>query len=222
MRRVLLIEDEHTMRSFLKVSLATKGWNIIEAADFSEALAVSGLFEFVIMDVDLTDRAFESHFLGFRKKSPEVPILALTIGEGQLSKADLLRMGVSDFLAKPFTFSDLLLRLQRLAEDVYSECVLSQRRNLRVDLVRKEVLMNGRKTNLSETEWNCLKVLCERAGRVVDEGVLSALAASQGPEPQLQAKMIVWNLRQKLEEDPFQPQLIKTVPGVGYRLEMSS
>ncbi|MBX9769231.1 MAG: response regulator transcription factor [Bdellovibrionales bacterium] len=226
MKTVMVVEDEFTMRSFLSASLTAKGYLVVESSDFVEATQSlkARKVDVLLLDTDLTDRSFEQHFVAFRKAYPNLPVLALTIGEGELSKADLLKMGMDDFLSKPFGFSDLLMRIERILSQPSTECLLSGTRNLRVDIPGKRVSLGETAVTLSELEWKCIQILCERIGKVVDESVLSQLVVSSVGvgDPRLLVKLIIWQLRQKLEEDPLQPQMIKTVSGIGYRLESFS
>lgn len=225
MKKVLIVEDEFTMRSFLRASLQAKGYSIVEASDLSEALQVlkTNSVDVLLLDTDLTDGSFQHQFPIFRDSHPGLPVLALTIGEGQLSKGDLLNLGVDDFLSKPFSFSDLLMRIERILSPSSTECLLSARRKLRVDILNQSVFLGEHAVVLSELEWKVFGTLCRHVGRVVNEKVLSELvvSAAGAGDPRLWVKLIVWELRQKLEEVPLQPQMIQTVSGIGYRLETS-
>jgi two-component system, OmpR family, KDP operon response regulator KdpE len=225
-KRILAVEDENTMRSFLKASLQAKGYDVFEASDLTEAVQLlkAEKVDLLLLDTDLSDWYFEGQFPVFRANYPKLPVLAMTIGEGALAKAGLLKLGVDDFIAKPFAFPDLLLRIERTLSSPSSECLLSASRSLRVDLPGKKVSLGTTVLTFSNMEWSCLQILCERIGKVIDEELLSQLVSEHGSggDPHLLLKMTIWQLRQKLEEDPLQPQLIKTVPGIGYRMEMFS
>jgi two-component system KDP operon response regulator KdpE len=150
-----------------------------------------------------------------------VPIIVLSVREHETEKIAALDAGADDYLTKPFAVGELMARLRaalRRAANTGNEPVYEVG-ELRVDLGRRQVSIQGQEVSLTPTEYDLLRALAQQGGRVLTHHQLlrQVWGASYEPETHL-LRVNVSNLRRKLEPDPARPQYILTEPGVGYRL----
>lgn len=222
--RLLVVDDEPQIRRFLKTSLTAHGYDVIEAESAGAALrmATTARPDVLILDLGLPDQDGAEVIRRIREWS-QLPIIVLSARGSEDSKVAALDLGADDYLTKPFGMNELLARLRaalrhRLqeqgAEPVYEQG------GIKVDLARRQVSRAGAPVNLSPREYDLLRQLVIHAGKVLTHQHL--LREVWGPAhvhdtPYL--RVYVGQLRQKLEADPANPQLIATEPGVGYRLK---
>ncbi len=222
--RLLVVDDEPQIRRFLMTSLTAHGYDVIEAESASAALrmATTARPDVLILDLGLPDQDGAEVIRRIREWS-QLPIIVLSARGSEDSKVAALDLGADDYLTKPFGMNELLARLRaalrhRLqeqgAEPVYEQG------GIKVDLARRQVSRAGAPVNLSPREYDLLRQLVIHAGKVLTHQHL--LREVWGPAhvhdtPYL--RVYVGQLRQKLEADPANPQLIATEPGVGYRLK---
>ena len=220
--RVLVIDDEPQMRRFLDITLRAQGYRVESAENGSgglDALATRGA-DLVILDMGLPDMDGRSVLQRLREWS-RVPVIVLTVRAGEAEKVAALDAGANDYVTKPFGVQELmariraLLRSQATAPDVaptYDDG------RLRVDLVAREVFVDGARVALSRKEYALLSLLLAHAGRVLTQPQL--LRELWGPTHQQDThylRILVGKLRQKLGDDAAAPRWIATEPGVGLR-----
>lgn len=220
--RVLVVDDERPIRHFLRVSLTASGYVVYEAASGHEALhEVTGLRpDVVVLDLGLPDLDGTEVIRRLREWS-QVPVIVLSVREGETDKIAALDAGADDYVTKPFSVGELVARLRaalRRAGRAGPEMVFEVD-ELRVDFGRRVVTLAGREVALTPTEYDLLRVLVQQAGRVLTHGYLlrQVWGASYEAEAHL-LRVNISNLRRKLEPDPTRPHYIRTEPGVGYRL----
>jgi len=221
---VLVVDDEPQMRRFLRASLGSHGFSVVEAATAAEAvsLATSHNPEVVLLDLGLPDADgldLTRELRGWSK----VPIIVLSARGREEDKVMALDAGADDYLTKPFGVNELLARIRvalrhaALAGAV-AEPVL-QLGGLRIDQPRREVALDGRELRLTPTEYRLLTLLAQNAGRVLTHRqILKHVWGPGHMENTHYLRVYMAQLRRKLEADPAQPQLLLTEPGVGYRL----
>jgi two-component system KDP operon response regulator KdpE len=203
--RILVIDDEQQIRRMLKTALSGYGYAIGEAATAGEGLSQAAIFhpDLVVLDLGLPDLDGMEVIVRLREWT-QVPIIVLSVREGETDKIGALDAGADDYLTKPFSMGELLARIRvALRHTAGSE---------RVVLLKEEEL------KLTPTEYEILKYLALHAGRVVTHGQL--LRAVWGPNYQESTQYLrvyVGQLRRKMEEDPARPRYIVTEAGVGYR-----
>lgn len=220
--RVLVIDDEPQIRRFLDISLRAQGYQValVESAQAGlEALATEGA-DLVVLDLGLPDRDGHAVLLDIRQWS-QVPVIVLTVRANEAGKVAALDAGANDYVTKPFGVQELMARVRALlrahsaapgATPVYDDG------RLRVDLVRREVSVDGFPVVLSRKEYALLALLVQHAGRVVTQPQL--LRELWGPTHQQDThylRILVAKLRQKLGDDAAAPRWIATEPGVGLR-----
>jgi two-component system KDP operon response regulator KdpE len=221
--RILIIDDEPQIRRFLDISLRTQGYRISMAEDGTsglERLATDGA-DLLILDLGLPDRDGHSVLKELRQWS-QVPVIVLTVRAGEAEKVAALDAGANDYVTKPFGVRELMARVRALlrstalppdAQPVYDDG------RLRVDLMRREVSVEGAAVTLSRKEYALLALLVRNAGRVITQPQL--LREVWGPTHQHDThylRILVAKLRQKLGDDAAAPRWIVTEPGVGLRL----
>jgi two-component system KDP operon response regulator KdpE len=224
--RCLVVDDEKSIRRFLKATLLSEGFMISEAASGKEALEAFHSFhpDLIVLDIGLPDLDGIEITRLIRKKS-QVPIVILSVREGESDKISALDAGADDYLTKPFSAGELLARLRavlrRLARN--ADDPVFKHGKLLVDLSRRLIKVSDHEVQLSPTEYDVLKVLVLNAGKVMTHGQI--LEAVWGKNPKEfegldhLLRVTVSNLRSKLEPNPTRPSYILTEPGVGYRLK---
>ena len=222
---VLLIEDEGPMRRFLRSALATEPVTLLEAATAREGLAQAAgrKPDVVLLDLGLPDGDGLQVTRRIREWST-VPIIVLSARGQEQDKVDALDAGADDYLTKPFGIGELLARIRvalrhGAARASAPEAPVFEAHGVRVDLGRREVTRRGEAVRLTPTEYRLLACLVRHAGRVLTHRQL--LREVWGPGAQDQShylRVYVNQLRQKLEDDAARPALLRTEPGVGYRL----
>jgi two-component system KDP operon response regulator KdpE len=221
--RVLVVDDEPQIRRFLRISLSAHKYAVIEAANGQEAIlrASTERPDVVILDLGLPDTDGMQVIRSLREWSA-VPIIVLSVRGGETDKIAALDAGADDYVTKPFSMGELLARIRtslrhRLAAQ--TDQPVFESGNLRVDLSKRQVVVDGREVRLTPTEYELLRVLVVQAGRVVTHQQLLREVWGPADVDQTQyLRVYVGQLRQKIETDPACPQHLLTEPGVGYRL----
>jgi two-component system KDP operon response regulator KdpE len=221
---VLVVEDEPQMRRFLRASLSSHGFSVVEAATASEALALATSHnpEVVLLDLGLPDADGLELARRLREWS-KVPIIVLSARGREEDKVTALDAGADDYLTKPFGVNELLARIRVALRHTAlaggaAEPVL-QVAGLRIDQARREVTLDGRELHLTPLEYRLLVLLGQHAGRVLTHRqILKEVWGPGHVEHTHYLRVYMAQLRRKLEPDPAQPRLLLTEPGVGYRL----
>jgi two-component system KDP operon response regulator KdpE len=221
--RILVVDDERAIRRFLRAALSSHGYEVVEAENGQTALAAASENPpgVVILDLGLPDmegvqvtRALREWYQG--------PIIILSVRDQESDKIAALDAGADDYLTKPFGIGELMARIRvilRRSNRPVDEPVFEMD-NLKVDLPRRLVLVNGREVDLTPTEYDILRILVQHAGRVLTHRQIlrEVWGAPYETETHL-LRVNVSNLRRKIEPDPNQPRYVITEPGVGYRLK---
>jgi two-component system, OmpR family, KDP operon response regulator KdpE len=223
---VLIIEDETQMRRFLRTSLSSHGYRVIEAENAEEALRQATAYnpDLVLLDLGLPDEDGLVVARRLREWSA-IPIIVISARGREEDKIDALDGGADDYLTKPFSTGELFARLrvaQRHAERVGSEpdAVIIVG-DLRLDLARRQVFTCGKEVHLTPIEYKLFSVLMRHAGRVLTHRQL--LKDVWGPSyvEQFQyVRVYRGQLRHKLEVDATRPRYLATEQNVGYRLRV--
>ena len=221
---VMLVEDEPQMRRFLRASLGSHGFRLIETASAKEALALttSQNPEVVLLDLGLPDDDGLSVTRKLREWS-RVPIIVISARGREDDKVSALDAGADDYLTKPFGVNELLARIRvalrhsRQAGGT-AEPVL-ELGALKIDFTRREVTLDGTAVRLTPIEYRLLALLAQNAGKVMTHRQL--LSEVWGPGHVGQShylRVYMAQLRRKFETDSARPRLLVTEAGVGYRL----
>jgi two-component system, OmpR family, KDP operon response regulator KdpE len=221
---VLIIEDEPPIRRFLRPTLTSQGYRIVESDTGEDGLvqAATRQPDLVILDLGLPDLDGLEVIRRLREWTA-IPIIVLSARGAESDKVAALDAGADDYVAKPFAVGELLARA-RVAlrhasagrEPGESTFVLGE---LRVDLGRRRVWRGEAEVRLTPIEYRLLTVLVRHAGKVLTHRQLLQEVWGPGQVEQTHyLRVYMANLRRKLEADPARPRFLRTEPGVGYRL----
>lgn len=226
--RVLVVDDEHPIADILKFNLEREGFEVAVAHDGLTAvdLARRGSFDLVLLDIMLPGMDGFSVCREIRAIS-QVPILMLTAKEAEIDKVLGLELGADDYVTKPFSPRELLARVRavlrryRLAETVAASADhVLQVGDVSINTSAYEVRRRQQPINLTPREYELLKFMATRPGQVFSREAL--LAEVWGYDYLGDARTVdvtVRRLREKIEDDPGRPMIIKTKRGVGYYLQ---
>lgn len=220
---VLVIEDEPQMRRFLRASLTSHGFQVVEAAAAKEgtALATSHNPEIILLDLGLPDAdgmALTRELRGWAR----MPIIVISARGREADKVEALDSGADDYLTKPFGVNELLARIRvalRHAQQARGTTqTVVEIGALRLDLGRREVTLDGRELHLTPIEYRLLALLASHAGKVLTHRQILNEVWGPGHAGQTHyLRVYMAQLRRKIERDPARPKLLSTEPGVGYR-----
>lgn len=219
----LIIDDEIQMRRLLRVTLEAAGYRVFDAEKGETGLveAASRRPDVVVLDMGLPDLDGLEVLKRLREWS-RVPVVILSVREGEEDKVAALDAGADDYVTKPFNSAELLARLrvaQRHAQKG-GEPVIFSHNFLRVDFEKRQVFVKDKRLDLTPTEYTLLRLLIQSEGRVLTHRQI--LRTIWGPKSEEQAQYLrvyVSNLRKKLiGAHASLAELIKTEPGIGYRL----
>ena len=223
---VLVVEDERKVRDLVRDCFEDEGFGVLTTASGAEAIALveRSAPDLVILDLRLPDVPGEEVAREVRRFS-QVPILMLTAKAGEQDRIAGLELGADDYLTKPFSPRELILRAEAILRRIEGASSGRPDRTsygggaLVIDDARREVTVRGRAVPLTPTQYGLLVALARVPGRVYSRYEL--INRVQGYEFDGYERTIdahVKNLRRKLERDPHEPELVLTVLGGGYRL----
>lgn len=221
--RILVVDDEPQIQRFLKPSLTAAGYDVIEAATGAEALkaVATQAPDLVILDLGLPDMDGKEVIASLRGWS-DIPIVILSARDRESEKIAALDLGADDYVEKPFGIGELTARIRSaLRHRGRSEAVPSimEVDGLTIDPIHRLVSRGSETIRLTPKEYDLLLHLSRHAGRVVTHRTL--LTSVWGPahaDDLHYLRVFIGQLRQKIERDPTQPKIVRTEPGVGYRL----
>lgn len=223
-RAILIIDAEVQFRRMLRISLEANGYKVYEAVNGRQGLTeLAGRNpDLVLLELTLPDMDGMEVIRQFRQLS-NLPIMVLSALATEGDKVTALSGGADDYLTKPFGIAELLARLHvafRRTHVVATEDVFTSGR-LTVDMSARSVSVNGQPVKLTRTEYELLQILLRNAGRVLTYPQL--LESVWGPGHVNRTHYLhvyMTYLREKIERNPAEPELLKTVPRVGYRLQV--
>ena len=227
MTSILVVDDEPQILRALKTSLEARDYEVLVAdgGELALSIAATADVDLVILDLGLPDVSGLEVAERIRAFS-EVPIIVLTVQESLDSKVGALDAGADDYVTKPFAMEELLARMRATLRRAGSAAEPSAQLvfgDLEVDLVNRAVRKALRPVHLTRTEHKLLEVLVTNPGKLLTHRWLLAKVWGPGYDYESQyLRVFVGQLRKKLEDDPGNPRLILTEPGVGYRWSAES
>jgi two-component system, OmpR family, KDP operon response regulator KdpE len=222
--KILVVDDEESVRQFLTTTLTSQGYQIEEAISGQAALSKAADLrpDLIILDLGLPDTDGIEVTRQIRLLT-RIPIIILSVRGSEADKIVALDAGADDYLTKPFSAGELLARIRviwRHNSKATEEPVFSNS-DLRVDLKNRLVQISGSAIQLTPTEFAILELLIKHAGGVLTHRhILQAVWGEQYGDELHMLHVNISNLRRKIEADPARPQHIITEPGVGYRLRV--
>jgi two-component system, OmpR family, KDP operon response regulator KdpE len=221
--RILIVDDDLHIRRLLQSTLARGGYEAIEATNAAEALtqARNAQPDAILLDLGLPDRDGLEIVQLLRKASP-APILIISAREGTDQKVAALDLGAHDYVTKPFDSEEVLARLRATLRDrlaAQGSAPVATAGAVTIDLADRRVSRDGEDVHLTRKEFAVLEQLARNPGRIVTHKQMLEAAWAGSFDPRIEyLRIVIRNLRQKLETDPMQPALIVNELGVGYRL----
>ncbi len=222
---ILLVDDEESIQKLLTYPLERDGYRVVQARDGEEALErfLAEQIDLVVLDVMLPKLDGLEVCKRLRARSA-VPIVMLTARGDELDKVLGLELGADDYITKPFSIREFRSRIRALLRRALApryepkDAEAIEDDGLRIDPARRAVEVDGRPVQLTYVEFELLRILAQRPGRVFSrQALLEALWGSAEYREPRTIDVHVRHLREKLEPNPRQPRLILTVRGAGYR-----
>lgn len=221
--RILVIDDEEQIRRFLRISLTSQGYELLEAGTAKQGLELAATRQpdVIVLDLGLPGTDGKTVLNEIRTWST-VPVIILSVRADETEKVRTLDAGANDYVTKPFGMEEFLARVRSLLRNQTSSEDPDGHYDdgyLVIDLARRRIMVQEQTLRLTRKEFDVLKMLFVHRDRVVTQTHL--LKEIWGPTHTADThylRVIVGRLRQKLGDDPTEPQYILTEPGVGYRL----
>ena len=223
--QILVIDDEPQIHRFLSPALDAAGYEPKRADTGQEGLRAIALWspDAVVLDLGLPDMDGKD-ILARAREFYAGPIIVLSARDREAEKIAALDLGADDYVEKPFGVGELLARLRASLRQASARPTPSgpiQVGEVSIDLERRRVERAGVTVRLTPKEYDVLAYLARDAGKVIGHAaLLTAVWGAAHKHDTQYLRVLVGQLRQKLEADPAHPQLIETEPGVGYRLNV--
>lgn len=221
--KVLVVDDEPQIRRLLRTALARADFEVAEAEDARAALAAleAERPDVVLLDLGLPDRD-GLELVPLIKQRSQATLLVVSAREATEQKVTALDLGADDYVTKPFDTDELLARVRAaLRHRVVAQGGVPSvtAGDVEIDLVRRRVTRGGVEVHLTPKEYGVLEVLAKFPGRVITHAQLLKAVWTHEVEHHVEyLRVVIRNMRQKLEADPQQPRLIVNEMGIGYRL----
>lgn len=217
--RVLIIDDEVQIRRLLRLSLESKGYEVVEAATGSLGLSEAAFChpDVILLDLGLPDMDGLTVLSKLREWT-ETPVLVLSVRDQEGVKVAALENGADDYVTKPFSTAELVARLAAIQRRHRSpEEPSLTLGGLMMDFTSRQVTLAGQPLKLTPTEYQLLKLLAKNRGRVITQKqILKEVWGPNSTEQAQYLRVYVAHLRKKLGENAG--VLIRNEPGIGYRL----
>jgi two-component system response regulator RegX3 len=224
--RILIADDEPSVRDSVGYALIQEGFEVTAAADGDEASGLLGNgihYDLLILDIMMPGPSGLDICRDVRSRSA-VPIIVLTAKDAEVDKVVGLEVGADDYVTKPFSVRELLgrvraqLRRRELDRAPLSHAVRIESGPVAIDLVRHVATVRAAPVNLTRSEFQLLRLLAARPGEVFSRGaIMEELWQTEFDGDERACDVHISNLRQKIERDPQNPELVLTVRGVGYK-----
>lgn len=220
--KILVIDDDRELRALIGFALRQAGYLVLEAGDGEQGLMIAEREspDLLILDINLPGLSGFEVCRRLRVVS-QTPVLMLSVRAGEDDQVTGLDVGADDYLVKPFSPRSLLARVRALLRRSADGAAALRHAG---DLVLDPDLLTVRRADrpavtLTPLEFRLLQALAAQPGRTVaaDKLVHAVWGSRLGPDRQ-QLKQLVHRLRQKIEDDPAEPRIVRTIAGVGYRL----
>ncbi|MDT8895856.1 response regulator transcription factor [Halomonas sp. I1] len=223
--KVLVIDDEPQIRRFLRISLVSQGFSVIEADTGAQGIARAReeTPDLVLLDLGLPDMDGQAVLDELRAQG-SVPVIIVSVRGQEAEKVRALDSGANDYVTKPFGIQELLARVRSLlrhqkSPDTTEGVEHYRHAGLTVDLSAHRVSLHGTSVRLTPKEYAVLALLVRQAGRVVTQAqLLRDVWGASHTHDSHYLRIVISKLRHKLGDDPQSPRLLQTEAGIGYRL----
>ena len=226
MTKVLVVEDEQSLREPLVYLLQKEGYEVIEAEDGAKALKVFDSLgaDIILLDLMLPELS-GNEVCRIIRQSSQVPIIMLTAKDSEIDKVVGLEIGADDYVTKPYSTRELLARMKAvLRRNLDPSAPVSGMLNagpVQMDVERHVVTVNGSKVSLPLKEFELLELLLENVNRVLTRGqIIDRVWGSNYYGDTKTLDVHIKRIRSKIEDDPARPVHLMTVRGLGYKFEV--
>ncbi|MCS0027721.1 response regulator transcription factor [Vibrio alginolyticus] len=225
--KVLVVDDEPRIHTFIRISLSAEGFDYIGASTIAEAKAC---FEAhsphaILLDLGLPD-GDGTEFLTALRQTYKTPVLVLTARDQEEEKIRLLEAGANDYLSKPFGVKELIARIKVLVRDLVDEqAVADELVAGRVKIIKSthQFWLDQREIPLTKKEFSFIEQLILKPGKLIEQThLLSVIWGKSHIEDTHYLRVLVSQLRKKLNDSADEQRLLKTEPGLGYRLVLET
>lgn len=227
MTRVLVVEDEQSLREPLVYLLSKEGFETVEAEDGTAAVALfeKGNIDIVLLDLMLPGIS-GNEVCRIIRQSSQVPIIMLTAKDSEIDKVVGLEIGADDYVTKPYSTRELLARMKAVlrrnteAPEQTDKTGILEVGSVRMDVDRHIVQVHGEKISMPLKEFELLELLLENANRVLTRGqIIDRVWGSNYFGDTKTLDVHIKRIRSKIEDDPARPVHLLTVRGLGYKFE---
>ena len=221
---ILVVDDEPQIRRVLQATLSSSGYDVIEAKNGQEAveMVIRERPALILMDVSMPGMSGLEACSKIRM-SFSVPIIMVTVRNSEQDKIHALDSGADDYVVKPFTIGELLARIRAALRRSSSEEPLPKFESpqLSVDLERRIVDVRGERVHLSPKEFDVLRLLITQQGKpLTHKKLLQTIWGPDHGEETENLRVVINQLRKKIEKDPTRPRYILTESWLGYRFQL--
>lgn len=223
---ILVIDDEPQIRRALRIGLERNDYKVTLAASGEEGLDLAALHptDFVILDLAMPGIDGIEVCRQLRAWST-VPIIVLSVREGEKDKIAALDAGADDYLTKPFSLDELLARLRavlrRARSDAEAQTPVFAAGELKIDFARRLVTLSSEEIHLTPLEYELLKFMAQHSNRVLTHRhLLTKIWGAEYADDTHTLRVHIANLRNKIEPDPTRPRFLHTEPRIGYRFRV--
>ncbi|ERL66196.1 response regulator transcription factor [Schleiferilactobacillus shenzhenensis] len=228
--RILVVDDESTIRTLIEYNLTQEGFTVDTAEDGDEALAKAehAEYDLILLDLMLPGKDGLAVTKTLRQEKNATPIIMLTAKDSETDKIVGLELGADDYVTKPFSVKELLARIHAVLrrvevpdQNVAAEGHIVHFGPLTVDIDGLQASLNGAPLTLTPKEFDVLAYLVQRPNRVISrEHILDAVWGVDYPTETRTVDMQISHLREKIEPNPKDPQYLQTIRGFGYKLTL--
>jgi two-component system KDP operon response regulator KdpE len=221
---LLVVDDEPQIRRVLRATLSSNGYEVIEAKNGQEAIemVVRDRPDLILLDVNMPDMSGLEACTKIRL-SFEGPIIMVTVRNTEHDKIVALDSGADDYVVKPFAMGELLARIRAMLRRFSSEEPLPkiETAELSVDLEKRLVVVRGQRVHLTPKEFDVLRLLVIQKGEALThKRILQVVWGPDYAEETENLRVVINQLRKKIEKDPAHPRYIGTEPWLGYRFQL--
>jgi two-component system KDP operon response regulator KdpE len=220
---ILVVDDEPQIRRVMRSTLSAHGYVITEAKSGEEAIESLGTNrpDLVLLDMNMPGIGGIEACRAIRSGS-DIPIIILTVRNAERDKVAALDAGADDYVVKPFGFEELLARIRAALRRYSPGDALPSfvAKDLTIDFQKREVIAGGKAVHLTPKEYDVLKHLVANQGKpLTHRRLLQAVWGPDYGEETESLRVVINQLRKKLESDPSRPKYILTEPWIGYRFQ---
>ena len=220
--RILIVEDNEAIAEGLKLSLECENFNVNICTSINSAKSelLKNIYNLVVLDILLPD-GDGIEFCKYIKENMEIPVIFLTAKDAENDIIKGLNIGADDYIVKPFRIGELVARINNAFRKYKDDDDILIIRSITIDRTNMIVSKNGKEIQLTSLEWRILNMLLNSIGNTISREKLLNLACDIKGNFINDNSLTVYvkRIREKLEDDINNPQIIKTIKGIGYRIE---